>query len=110
MRVIAYILFCLGGLISVMNFYLSFLRYPLFRLMHGTRKEYKWDSGCPMFGSAFVALSLIGLHGVTWLLVLGIALIAIDTGGFHWFLGIQFYYEVLKRGRAAPHDEGDNEQ
>ena len=89
MRVIAYILFCLGGLISVTNFYLSFLRYPLFRLMHGTKKEWKWVSNYPVFGSAFVALSLLVLHKATWALIVGGILILVDTGGIHWFVVCQ---------------------
>jgi len=96
-KIAAYMLFCLGGLICFVNFYLSFLRYPLYKLLN---KEYKFVSGFPVFGSMFVVISLIFLWREPWILIPGLTLIAIDTGGLHWFLGTAFYYEVLKKKKT----------
>lgn len=41
----------LGGAISVFNFYLSWLRYPLYRLCGGKHESYRFVSGIPLFGS-----------------------------------------------------------
>jgi hypothetical protein len=56
MEIIAYMLFGLGGFFCLLNFYLSFLRYPIYRLPGGGNKEYKWSSGAPVLGSLFVGL------------------------------------------------------
>jgi hypothetical protein len=97
MSVVAYIFFCLGGLICVVNFYLSFLRYPFYRLTGGDKENYRWVSGIPVFGSIFVVISLVFLYKIKWALISGMVFIAADTGGFHWFLGTMFYYGVLKK-------------
>jgi hypothetical protein len=99
MRDIGYFLFCLGGFICAANFYLSFLRYPMHLLKRVQKADYKWKSGIPLFGSLFVLLSIILLRDVFWILIAGIALIIIDTGGFHWFLGMMFYHQVLRKKR-----------
>ena len=98
-------LLVLGGLICGLNFYFSFLRFPLHRLRGGRRETYRWESGIPLFGSLFVAISLIwGWHSAWWLW-LGIGLIVIDTGGPQWFV-IAVVGEWLRppgpRGTAPP--------
>ena len=84
---LAWTLFVIGGLFCLLNIYLSFLRYPLHKLKGGARDDYRWVSGAPVIGSLFVAASLLVLHDVKWLLVSGLALIVMDTGGIHWFAG-----------------------
>ena len=82
---LGYILFALGAIISIMNFYLSFLRYPLHRVRHGKDAEYRWVSGIPLFG----ILSVIGLIHIPKSLLLNIStflLLIIDTGGIQWFV------------------------
>ncbi len=96
MKIIANIIFCLGGFICCLNFYLSFLHYPLYKILKKTEK-YKWVSGLPLVGSLFVAISLFLLYQIKWILILGIILISIDTGGIHWFLGTVLYHELLKK-------------
>ena len=82
MKWIAAVLLALGGLMCGLNFYLSFLRYPIHRLAGGTKDNYKWVSGAPVFGSVFVALSLV--------------VILIDTGGLHWFAAAMLYQTLRK--------------
>jgi hypothetical protein len=98
MKGIMIALFGLGGWLCCLNFYLSFLRYPVHRIMGKTKEDYRWISGIPLFGSLFVAVSLFQFWRSPWLLALAVVLIVIDTGGLHWFLGTVFYYEVLKKG------------
>ena len=88
---IAWILFGLGALLCLINFYLSFLRYPLHRLRGLSEESYQWMSSFPVFGSLFVALSLIGLHKVSGMVLTAIVLILIDTGGIHWFVILMLY-------------------
>ena len=101
MEIIAYILFGLGGFFCLLNFYLSFLRYPIYRLLRGDKKQYKWISGAPILGSLFVGIGLLSLYETKWILILGLALISIDTGGLHWFLVTMFYYAVFRRKRMS---------
>ena len=110
MGIIAYMLFGLGGFFCLLNFYLSFLRYPIYRLLGGTKKEYKWVSGAPLLGSLFVGIGLISHYEIKWMLILGLALILIDTGGPHWFLATMFYYAVFRKKRISknPMDENDS--
>ena len=87
-------LFWLGAFICVVNFYLSFLRYRIFLLRGGRKSEYKWTSGTPLIGSLFV---LVGLTPETrWILIAGLILILIDTGGLHWFLGSMLYQWIAR--------------
>jgi len=98
--IILYILFIIGSLICFLNFYLSFLDYPVQRLIHGKKKKFKSISGLPLVGSLFVAISLIFLYKSNLLLTVGLILIAIDTGGIHWFLGITLFYSLKdKKGK-----------
>jgi hypothetical protein len=86
-----------GGFVCCVNFYLSFLRYMVHRMMGVKKEEYRWVSGIPVFGSLFVAISLFKFWQSPWLLALGISLIVIDTGGLHWLVGTIFYRQVLKK-------------
>jgi hypothetical protein len=52
----------LGGVISVLNFYLSWLRYPLYRLRGGKRESYRFVSGIPLFGSLLLWIAAPYLH------------------------------------------------
>ena len=80
-------LFMVGGFFCLLNFYLSFLRYPLHKLKGGSGDSYRWVSGIPLIGSLLVAASLLVLNETKWVLVSGLVLIAMDTGGIHWFAG-----------------------
>jgi hypothetical protein len=97
MTIIALCLLILGGLICCLNFYLSFLRYPIHRVSGGEKDNYKWYSGLPVIGSLFVAISLLTYWQTTSIFIVAIILIAIDTGGIHWFLGTILYHAVMNK-------------
>ncbi|MEM1084415.1 MAG: hypothetical protein AAGI48_09840 [Verrucomicrobiota bacterium] len=75
----------LGAVIGGLNFYLSFLRYPIYRLRGGQKKSYQFVSGVPGIGSLalFVGALLVPPSLPALVLLCGIALI--DTGGLPWF-------------------------
>ena len=87
----------LGGLVCAVNFYLSFCRYPVHRLRGGSRESYRPISGAPVVGSLLVALSIFGIDDTPWILGAALLLIAMDTGGLHWFAGTLIVQSWLKR-------------
>lgn len=95
-----WILFGLGALLSVTNLYLSFLRHPLHRLRGLPEESYYRVSGFPLFGSLFIALSLIGLRDIPAMIPVAIVLMLIDTGGIHWFIGSMIYQFVHEKKRS----------
>ncbi len=48
-----------GGCISILNFYLSFLRYPLHVLRGGNKDNFQWVSGFPLVGTVFLLAALL---------------------------------------------------
>jgi hypothetical protein len=103
MLILAFILAGLGALLAALNFYLSFVRYPLHRLVHEGR-PFKFASGIPLVGSVLLwAGAYILLSGGAWKFgAVALILSAFDTGGIHWFL-ISFGYQWL-RGRQTKTD------
>ena len=99
MTIVSLGLLILGGFICCLNFYLSFLRYPIHKMVGGKKDNYKGVSGFPLIGSLFVAISLFRYSHITWIFVTAMILIAIDTGGIHWFLGTYLYHAVIKKDR-----------
>lgn len=83
---IAYILLAFGCFLSLVNFYLSFLRYPVHRLRGRAPDDYRWMSGYPLVGSLVVFVCLPFVFHIPWLFWLGVICAALDTGGLHWFL------------------------
>jgi hypothetical protein len=69
----------------------------LHRLRGLPKESYRWVSGFPLLGSLLVALSLITLHEVSGLIPVAMALILIDTGGVHWFVGSMIYRWVREK-------------
>ncbi len=99
-EILSWLAFLFGSLLCVCNFYLSFLRYPFHRLRGLPRESYRFVSGIPLIGSALVALAMCKLYAFPSVRFVGLILIAIDTGGIHWFLGTITYQhlrEKLKR-------------
>jgi hypothetical protein len=91
------ILFALGALISCLNFYASFLRYPVHRLRGGTRENYRWSSGLPLIGSLALWASIpLLLHRQPWPWV-AFGLSLLDTGGLHWFAGTMLWMSWRER-------------
>ena len=95
------ILFAAGAFVTVMNAYLSFIRYPVHLALGGTRETYRWVSGFPLVGSLFLWLSILLLSSVA-LKWFAAALSLFDTGGIHWFVGTMWWTGQLAavlRGR-----------
>jgi hypothetical protein len=86
-----------GGAICLVNFYLSFLRRPLFVLRGGKKEDFRWSSGIPLIGSLIVVLTLVFARPDVWLMIPGAFLAAIDTGGIHWFLGTMLWHAQKKQ-------------
>lgn len=97
MPMLAWVAFGPGAVLCVVNFHLSFLRYPLHRMRGLPKESYRPVSGFPLIGSLLVALSLIELHGIAWMTPAAVALILIDTGGIHWFAASLIYRRVQAR-------------
>jgi len=83
----------LGSLVCATNFYLSYVRYPVFFLT-GRKAEFQYVSGFPIVGSLIVTACLIFLQLPRWAVVAGIALALLDTGGIHWFLGSLLWHRM----------------
>lgn len=77
--------FALGALICLANFFLAFVRCPMGRFLGYPREAMRPVSVIPLFGSALVGLSLIGLYANPISRWLAIGLILMDIGGIHWF-------------------------
>jgi hypothetical protein len=92
----SWILLVLGGGLCALNFHLSFLRYPLHRIRHPT-EEYRFVSGIPLFGSAMVLAALIIGALPKWAVVAAWVLIAVDTGGIHWFIVVLAWAALRER-------------
>jgi len=84
-KIVGWIFLGLGGFICALNFYLSFVRYPLLR-KSGREGEIRWISGFPFLGSLMVAYIVIFYPLPIWAKIGGLVLVAIDSGGPHWFL------------------------
>ena len=70
-------------------------------------------AGANRLESLFVGISLLSLYGTKWILILGLTLILIDTGGLHWFLAAmvsQVYHAVFRQKRMSgnPIDQDDS--
>lgn len=83
--VLGFVLFGVGGVISIVNFYLSFLRYWVHVLLRGKDVEYRWVSGIPLFGFLTVVGVLL-IPQSLWVGLLALLFLVIDTGGIQWFV------------------------
>lgn len=89
-------LLVLGGLICLLNFYLSFLRYPILCARGVSRDEYRHVSCIPLFGSLAVLIALsLGLDGA--LRMAAWTLFVLDTGGPHWFVASLVFQSLRAR-------------
>jgi len=95
------ILLVIGGLICLFNFYLVFLRYPVYRLVGGNPAEYRFKPGIPLLGSLLTALSLIAFWSNPWLAAIAILLMLMDIDGLHWYILMYIYFEVFRKRRAS---------
>jgi len=72
--------------LAIWNFYLSFFRGRLYVKRHGSLEGYRYVSGVPLIGAVLAMMGgLVGFGEIGSALV-GIASMALDTGGPIWFL------------------------
>jgi len=99
-----WILLIVGGLLCALNAHPSWLRYPLHRLRGGLPEDYQHASGVPLFGSLLVVIvwgaqlrdeNSVVLDSIAWTLV------AIDTGGLHWFVLSVVYHRIRGHGESS---------
>jgi hypothetical protein len=85
----------LGLAITILNLYLSFLRFPIHKALK-KNKEYHWVSGIPIYGSILLwcAAGASLLQNRTGLALILIVLSLLDTGGIIWFIGIVLYQRI----------------
>lgn len=82
---VGYSVFMLGAVISIVNFYTSYLRYSVHRLLGKSKDSYKHVSGLPLLGG----LVLIGawlLPQNLWLSLATAVIMLLDTGSISWFV------------------------
>jgi ABC-type proline/glycine betaine transport system permease subunit len=90
MYFILYISITIGIILSVMNFYISFL-------VKYIEKNNKIGSGIPILGSLLLFISLFFIKNN--LMFYTISLFALlDTGGIHWFIITILYYKIQNLG------------
>jgi hypothetical protein len=72
--------------VALVNFYLSFLRHPLHRLL---KREARYVSGLPLVGTLMLPGAVFLLNGCNRLWAIILAQLILDTGGLLWIaLGI----------------------
>lgn len=86
--------FLFGAGICVLNFYLSFVRYPLFLRRGGKPELYRPVSGFPLVGSAVLIAMLLLVSLPPWLNGIAWAMLFMDTGGPLWLV-----IALLRRGQ-----------
>jgi hypothetical protein len=76
----------LGLLVVVNNFYCSFIRWPLYYLIHRSKEGYRNVSGLPLFGEILITIGVVYDFGSIYSAALGIIAAFLNTGGSLWFL------------------------
>jgi hypothetical protein len=92
--VLGYLAFGFGASISLLNFYLSWIRVPLLR---GLGRSPRWVSGFPIIGSLLLVISAVLLRDWPRIAFSALALAALDTGGIHCFVGRQLWHALRLR-------------
>jgi hypothetical protein len=95
--IIGFVFLALGALIAWVNFYTSFIRYPLHRLRGGTRETFRWVSGYPIVGFLFLCVAAACFSGRPALVWTTVAIALFDTSGPHWLLVGLIYMLIFKR-------------
>jgi hypothetical protein len=80
----------LGGAVAGLNFYLSFVAVPVHRLRHGSSPD-RVPSGFPFVGSVVLGAVALAAPPGGWVQILALVLLALDTGGPHWFVAGQLW-------------------
>ena len=87
--IFALVLCGLGAIVAACNFYLWFIRFPLYLRRGSTKESFQFISIFPLLGSLLFWLAAFifyrnGHHLLTWI---AIAVSCFDTGGPFWFIG-----------------------
>ena len=90
-------MFAAGALISCLNFYVSFLRFPISKV-YGL--ECKNISCIPVVGSLLLIVSAAFLSDSPILFWGGLIIALLDTGGLHWFAGILSWRYLQGRNQS----------
>jgi hypothetical protein len=98
-KIVLFCFFGAGGFLCALNFYVSFLRYPLY-CIRGRKGQYRNVSGAPILGSFLVVVLLIPLGLHHWARIAAFTLAAIDTGGLHWFVGTMALQAIKNPGTS----------
>jgi hypothetical protein len=93
--IVGYVLYVLGGFISCINFYSSFLRYYVYKLT-GKMDKYRFESGIPLFGFLAV-IGMLFMPKSFLINFLVFIFLIIDTGGIQWFVVCTWRDKVLWR-------------
>jgi hypothetical protein len=91
MQILAYSLFAAGALVSLLNFHLSFV-LPI--IEHLRKREARFISGIPLFGSLLLMISFFCLPADNMLKWPALVIALLDTGGLHWFCDTLLYHSL----------------
>jgi hypothetical protein len=94
--VFAYRALVLGTALSLLNFYLSFVRVPLLR---ACGRSPRLVSGFPLCGSMLLVVSAVLLWPARQWALSALAVATLDTGGIHWFCGELLWQTLAARIR-----------
>lgn len=84
-------LLALAGAVAILNFYLSFLRYPFHQWWFKRGRDHV--SGLPAIGTFLLAFALcFNRSGPMWLAVAIVAVL--DTGGLPWFCVMMLWMKL----------------
>jgi hypothetical protein len=87
-----------GLAIGILNTYLSFIRPGLYRQRHGSFEGYRFISGVPGLGTVFIIVAGAWGFGELLTTVIGLVALALDTGGWPWFLFATWHDQSLWDG------------
>ncbi|MEQ8765457.1 MAG: hypothetical protein RL885_16125 [Planctomycetota bacterium] len=110
--ILGWIVWIFGAFICVVNFYLTFLRYPIIQAKGKCRDDYRFISGVPLFGSTFVIFAWVFWIRHEGSLLLDVAtwsLAVFDTGGIHWLLAMEVW-QWLEDRRGADAESSEEER
>ncbi len=83
--IVGWIIFGLGAVISITNFYNSVLRYWLFKLRGRLSENLASSSSIPLLG-ILVLVGNVFIPNTIWLNIAVPILLLLDTGGISWFV------------------------
>ncbi len=97
-EVLIYLFFAVGAWLSLLNFYISFIRM---RLLTALGRSPRRVSGFPLFGSVILVIGAVQFWDRRGLALTALAIAALDTGGIHWFLGTLLWMSLASRRKKG---------